>query len=868
MGDARIASTALKIETVAAGGGSICRVENGLLRVGPQSSGAHPGPACYGFGGPLCLTDVNLLLGRLSLDDFSTPVFPEASRKRLDEMICSSGKSAEDLLHGFLAVANDAMANAIRKISIEEGYDPASHALVAFGGAGGQHACGVAELLGMDRLLLPADSGLLSAYGLSRAQIERLIDHPVLGPIVPEKIKEMEQEIITRGKAELLEMGEQGEVIEKRAFIRLVGQDSSLEIIYREPESLVSLFQQKFEQVFGYFPSHAEFELHSLRIRIASPAVTEQEETFASNGQVIEGSGADGMDRSEIRPGQIYKGPLLVADAFSTLWVAEGWTVRSGSQGSLLLERNQECQGTQNEMPAAARRELFSSRFLCLAEEMGAQLERTALSTNVRERLDFSCALLDGKGYLVANAPHVPVHLGAMGVFTRSLIQELPHLSTGDILVANHPVFGGSHLPDVSVLAPVFGKSKEPVCFLANRAHHAEIGGVSPGSMPAGSATLEQEGVVLSPQYLFKKGESRMDQIEKVLQQAEYPSRQISENLADLSAQVASLRYGIDTMEQLIAEYGDNEITQQMNALREESSLSCRHFLEGFGDTVLSGTQSLDDGDRIELQVSIQEGSAIFDFNGTAPARNDNLNATEAIVHSAICYCLRVLIGSKLPLNEGLLEPVSLILPTGCLLNPAFSSDASQSPGVAGGNVEISQRLVDLILSTVFQKVACSQGTMNNVIFGNNKFSHYETLGGGSGARVGQEGASAVQVHMTNTAITDPEILESRFPVRLVAFRRRTGSGGDGTWPGGDGIEREYLFEEETQLSLLTQSRVLAPQGISGGESGMCGEQFLIRMDGNEEAMDFLEQATVYPGDRLVIRTPGGGGAGKAELLA
>jgi 5-oxoprolinase (ATP-hydrolysing) len=320
-------------------------------------------------------------------------------------------------------------------------------------------------------------------------------------------------------------------------------------------------------------------------------------------------------------------------------------------------------------------------------------------------------------------------------------------------------------------------------------------------------------------------------------------------------------------MEQLIADYGDNEITQQMNALREESSLSCRHFLEGFGDAVLSGSQSLDDGDRIELQVSMQGGSAIFDFTGTAPARDDNLNATEAIVHSAVCYCLRILIGSNLPLNEGLLEPVSLILPADSLLNPAFSSDASQSPGVAGGNVEISQRLVDLILSTVFQEVACSQGTMNNVTFGNDRFSHYETLGGGSGARVGQGGTSAVQVHMTNTAITDPEILETRFPVRLVAFRRRIGSGGEGTWSGGDGIEREYLFEEETKLSLLTQSRVQAPQGISGGEPGVCGEQFLIRKNGKQEVLSSLEQAIAYPGDRLLIRTPGGGGAGEAELL-
>ena len=868
VGDARIASTAMNIETVAAGGGSICWLENGLLRVGPESAGAHPGPACYGFGGPLCLTDVNLLLGRLCMDDFSTPIYPGASRKRLDEMISSSGKSPDNLLEGFLAVANDAMANAIRKISIEEGYDPSTHALVAFGGAGGQHACGVAELLRMERVLLPADSGLLSAYGLSCARVERLIEQPVLGPLIPEKIRKIEEEMITRGKAELLEMGEQGELLEKTAFIRLAGQDSSLEIVYSEPDQLEDQYRQKFEQVFGYFPSHAKIEVHFLRIRIASRVLTGQQETFSTNGQLMDKTRVSGVKRSEIRPDQVYVGPILVQDSFSTLWVAEGWTVRSGSQGSLLLERNQALQWAQNEMPTSARRELFSSRFLCLVEEMGAQLERTSLSINVRERLDFSCALLDSKGYLVANAPHIPVHLGAMGVFTRSLIKEFPQLSKGDILVANHPGFGGSHLPDISVLAPVFGKSEEPVCFVANRAHHAEIGGASPGSMPAGSATLEQEGVVLYPQYLFEKGESRMGQIKKILQQAKYPSRQVSENLADLSAQVASLRYGVDAMEHLLVEYGEDEITRQMNALREESSLKCKKFLKDFGDVVLSGTEFLDDGDRIELQVSIKNSSAIFDFKGTAPVRDDNLNANEAIVHSAVCYCLRVMIESNLPLNEGLLEPVSIVLPKGSMLNPAFSLDPSKSPGVAGGNVEISQCLVELILSSVFQQAACSQGTMNNVTFGNDYFSHYETLGGGSGAVVGQAGTSAVQVHMTNTAITDPEILEARFPVRLVAFRRRKGSAGEGTWSGGDGIEREYLFEEETKLSLLTQCRVQAPRGISGGGSGKCGEQVLIRRNGSKITLASLEQTIAYPGDRLVIRTPGGGGVGEAELVA
>ena len=867
VGDARISSIALKIETVAAGGGSICRLEKGLLRVGPESAGAHPGPACYGFGGPLCLTDVNLLLGRLSTLHFSTPVFPEASIERLHEIVESTGRNTDELLQGFLTIANDSMANAIRKISIQQGYDPSDHALVAFGGAGGQHACGVADLLGMNRVILPADSGLLSAYGLSQARVERLVEHPVLQPLDSGIINDLEKQMIEKGKFELRKMGQTGQVVEKRALIRLIGQDSTLEIIYKNPLELESRYYEKFENIFGYIPTVFKLELYSLRILIAGPVCRPSMETFPDPFRFDLDKQPTQLDRTALLSNAIYSGPLLITDPYSTLWVAAGWSVRSGSKGTLLLEKVSSKENAGNKIPSTARRELFSNRFLCLAEEMGSQLQRTAISTNVRERFDFSCALLDRKGKLVANAPHIPVHLGAMGVFTRSLIQEFPSLSRGDILISNHPAYGGSHLPDISVLAPVVGKDEKPVCFLANRAHHAEIGGISPGSMPAGSAILAEEGVIISPQYLVKQGQSQIDQIAEVLKSADFPSRQIDENLADLLAQVASLRHGTEFMENYLSLYGEVEICNQMEALGEESRQSCEQYLKSLGEIKFFGQQKLDDGDLLCVRIKIKEGHAIFDFSGTASTRSDNLNATEAIVYSAVCYSLRVLIGSNLPLNEGILDPVTIVLPQGTLLNPSFCPDPSKYPGVAGGNVEISQRLVDLILSSAFQEVACSQGTMNNVIFGNHKFSHYETLGGGAGARVGQEGASAVQVHMTNTAITDPEILETRFPVRLVAFRRRTGSGGHGTWPGGDGIEREYLFEEETQLSLLTQSRVEAPSGISGGEAGKCGEQFLIRMDGTEEAMGSLEQATVYPGDRLVIRTPGGGGAGEAELL-
>jgi 5-oxoprolinase (ATP-hydrolysing) len=864
VGDARISSIAMKIETVAAGGGSICRVEDGLLRVGPQSAGAHPGPACYGFGGPLCLTDVNLLLGRLDPSRFSTPVSLEDAQDRLAEMVEKSGRPSEELLEGFLAVANDAMANAIRKVSTAEGYDPSEHALQAFGGAGGQHACGVARRLGMKRIFSPADSGLLSAYGLSRARVERLIERSVLSPIDPQALTKLEEEMTTEGLDAIEKLGQEGSVAGKSAFVRLLGQDVPLEIEYADTVEIESLYRKKFERVFGYFPEGRELEVHSMRILVAGASPSPEEEIFPEGPLRVPSESA--LARDAIEPGQRIAGPCLLADDFGTLWIENGWSACKGTRGSLLLELDESADSSLS-IPAAARRELFSSRFLCLVEEMGAQLERTALSVNVRERLDFSCALLDRAGYLVANAPHIPVHLGAMGVCARHLLELFPSLRPGDVLVSNHPAFGGSHLPDVTVLAPVFGTGDQPFCFLANRAHHAEIGGVSPGSMPAGTSSLSEEGIVISPRLLFKAGESRMDQLGELLRSSSHPSRQPEQNLADLSAQVASLRKGIEGLDELVKAHGEDTLAEQMDALREESSASCSRFIKEMGECEFSAIQALDDGDRLALRVTVEKGRATFDFSGTSLARDDNLNATEAIVTSAACYCLRVLIAKDLPLNEGLLEPVDLIIPEGSLLHPSFPDDPAKCPGVAGGNVEVSQRIVDLILSA-FGRVACSQGTMNNLTFGNASFSHYETIGGGAGAALGQEGTSAVQVHMTNTAITDPEILESRFPVRLIGFCKRTGSGGKGSWNGGDGIERHYLFEEEIELSLLTQRRTSGPDGLCGGEAGLPGEQILIRTDGTEEILKSADSRTAYPGDRLILRTPGGGGAGEPELLA
>ena len=513
-----------------------------------------------------------------------------------------------------------------------------------------------------------------------------------------------------------------------------------------------------------------------------------------------------------------------------------------------------------------ASRELFANRFLTLVDEMGAQLQRTALSTNVKERLDFSCALLDQKGRLVANAPHVPVHLGALGVCVREVISKLPP-EPGDVIVSNHPAFGGSHLPDVTVLAPVHDEHGQLVAFVANRAHHAEIGGIRPGSMSPEASNLAEEGVVIPPTRLFQGGVSKVEEMADVFRQGPWPSRRPEENLSDLLAQVAAIRTGSNALEKLAREHGTATLAEHMTFLRERSASICRQFLAGYDHAELHAEEHLDDGSKIVTRIEIREGRAIFDFNGTSPRHPANLNATEAIVRSAVVYVLRLLTEADVPLNEGFLEPVDILLPDNSLLAPRFMEDPALAPAVSGGNVEVSQRLVDALLCA-FDRVACSQGTMNNVIFGDAARSHYETVAGGAGAGIGFSGASGVHVHMTNTAITDPEILELRQPVRLERFSIREGSGGAGSWPGGDGVEREYLFEAPLSLSLLTQRRTDGPSGIAGGAAGSPGEQFILRQDGTREALSSVVNLEVQPGDRLILRTPGGGGAGHPETLA
>ena len=863
VGEAKISNLALDIETVAAGGGSICRFEDDRLLVGPESAGAYPGPACYGFGGPLCLTDVNLLLGRLEPRHFPTPISICPAKDKLKELVKLSGLSEDELLSGFIAVANNSMAVAIRKISVEQGYDPSDHVLLSFGGAGGQHVCGLAEMLGVEKIFSPGDAGLLSAYGLSKSRIERVEEIQLSCMLSDCDFKKIENQL-TKQALGKFQKSSSASVIRKTVVVRMKGQKNGLEIDYNSHGQIKNLYQARFENIFGYPVPSDELEIYLLRIHLANPNPESESESFPKDksGDLVT---SQTLVRNDLKPGNSILGPALIIDDFGTLWIKDGWIGKVGTKGSVLVEKSAGKMITVQK--SVIQRELFKSRLLCMVEEMGVQLKRTSLSVNIRERLDFSCALLDKNGYLIANAQHIPVHLGALGLCVRESVSQLNELSPGDVVITNHPGFGGSHLPDITLFAPVFSARGTLVAYLANRAHHAEIGGVLPGSMPSGTSDLKEEGVVISPQFLFEKGKSRFSEISQILTSAPFPTRQLKENIADLSAQVASLRKGLIEMNELFEEFSVEVVEEQMKYLFHNSSKSCKDFLRNFGSGMFESTQYFDDGDKIKLRLCITEEFAEFDFAGSSDSRNDNLNATEAIVRSCVCYCLRLLIGKNLPLNEGLLEPICLKIPFGSVLSPIFPNDfdhgkKSRSPCVAGGNVEVSQKLVDLILCA-FGALANSQGTMNNVTFGNASFSHYETIGGGSGALAGSSGTSAIQVHMTNTSITDPEILESRFPVRLKRFQVRRNSGGKGKWLGGDGIEREYLFEETMHLSLLTQRRNYPAEGIAGGLSGQKGEQVIIRKNGKIEFLDSVASVLVYAGDRLIIRTPGGGGAGE-----
>lgn len=852
IGPARVLAPALKIETVAAGGGSICRWHLGRLEVGPESAGSLPGPACYGRGGPLTVTDVNLLLGHMRPDGAGIPLDEAPARTELRQLMDAMKADGvtpppeQALLEGLRSIAIEKMAEAIRGVSFSEGHHPENFALFAFGGAGPQHACAVAERLGIRQVLVPGDAGLLSAWGLDQARRQEQAVKQVLKPLAETNISASWRDLAAEASAAL---GLGSPAFRWLAQLRLTGQDTPLEIeapsFDTTRESLACLFQNAYRELYGYAPSASRpIECVTLRVVAEEQGITSPPETFGD----IE-----------------LTSPHLLQDRFSTCLIPSGWNLRRGTRHTLLLEKGAAALPGRpaSEPPLAAssqvRAALFRSRFEGLVTEMGALLKRTALSANIKERLDYSCALLDGDGRLVVNAPHVPVHLGALGVCVREVARRID-FKPGDVVITNHPAAGGSHLPDVTLIAAAFDTDGRRIGYVANRAHHAEIGGIAPGSMPAAAENLAEEGVVIPPMKWISNGIPDTALLGHLLRDSPYPSRRPEENLADLEAQAASVAHGIRTLEALAAEHAGKLIRSEMTGILDRSAALMRNLLLRFDGQSFHRGETLDDGTPIKVSITIGGGRMKIDFTGTGPVHPRNLNATPAIVRSVLLYVLRLWLDENIPLNEGLLDSTEIVLPE-CFLNPPFPDDPAACPAVVGGNVETSQRLTDLLLAAL-GLCAHGPGTMNNFLFGNDTFGYYETIAGGAGAGPGFHGKSGRHVHMTNTAITDPEILEHRFPVRLHQFSIRKGSGGNGEYHGGDGVIREIEFIEPMTLSLLTERRTTAPQGMDGGDNGDAGKQTRLKPGGSSEILPGAITYQAAAGERIVIETTGGGGWG------
>ena len=877
VGDARLYAKSVAIETVAAGGGSICGYNGEHLTVGPESAGAFPGPACYGNEGPLAITDVNVLTGRITPDQFGIPLYRKAAQEQLKNLMLQikptdSAAEEESVLLGFLKIANQKMANAVRKISLSKGFDTAEYSLLGFGGAGGQHLCDIAEELNISQVCVPQYGSLLSAVGIQKARAAKtsmlqvltlLDDFPELDNTIKSLTVKAQKDLEKQGISDV-------ELQDIILMLRLKGQDSCLEIDYKKSKDIKAAFKDAYQKLYGHWVERP-IEVESVRVTVAE--ARQQTEQGVTNEQKVAGiiSGYtnvlfnDGWHKTpqylwnEQPTGAEIRGPALLSNAFTTVVVNVGWTL-SIDEGFALM--NQEQDRSQTEFLNAVESiqlELYTNRFRSVADQMGAILQRTALSVNIKERVDFSCALLDSEGRLVVNAPHIPVHLGSMGICTRSVMKVID-MHEGDVVITNHPGYGGSHLPDVTLIAPVFHDGKR-VGFVANRAHHAEIGGKAPGSMPADAKSLEEEGVVIYPQYLVKNGVANWQQVRNLLSTATYPSRAIDENIADLEASLASITAGQTELMQMCESYGVAEVSGYMKKLRERTSEEIMLKLQQIIKVPLEAEELLDDDSRIHVKISLRDVLTI-DFTGTTPTNANNMNATPAIVNGAVIYVLRVITQANVPLNEGIMDHVRLILPD-CFLNPEFPDDPALCPAVVGGNTEVSQRLVDTLLKA-FNLVACGQGTMNNFLFGNDEFGYYETIGGGAGATEGYHGADAVHQHMTNTKITDPEILESRYPVSVLEFSIRHTSGGAGKWHGGNGIKRVFEFKEPLTCTLLSQHRQVAPYGINGGGNGSVGQQFHVS-NGKSTAFAGRSTFAVNKGDRVIIETPGGGGYGQKK---
>ena len=852
----RVRAPMMQIHTVAAGGGSVCRFDGMRFRVGPESAGAIPGPASYRSGGPLTVTDCNLFLHRIDPARFPAVFGPEgdrsldpdASRSRLQEVADQLGgtKGLEEIAEGFLAIAIDNMAAAIRKISIARGHDVTRYTLACFGGAGGQHACRVADALGMERILIHPLAGVLSAFGIGLADVKAIRDASVLKPL-GEDISEALVQLELRACDALIDQGIHHALIEvsRRARLRTAGSDTVLEIPVASPEEMRTDFAELHRRRFGYVDD-ADVIVDALVVEAAAKTEVPQSASAPADHEIVQG-------------------PALIFESTSTIVVEPGWSAERVADGTLVLTRSVPFErakaiGTKVD---PVQLEIFNNLFMAIAEEMGVALQSTATSVNIKERLDFSCAVFDSEGALIANAPHIPVHLGSMGESIRRIIDTRAHdrdgrgIRRGDAYVLNDPYRGGTHLPDITVIVPVFyGAEPSPSAFVAARGHHADIGGIAPGSMPPDSRSITEEGVLIDNYLLVDEGHFREAEMRSLLASGEWPARNPDRNMSDLKAQLAACTRGAEVLSQTAHDYGADVVAAYMGHVLANAEESVRRLLGRLDDGEFD--YEMDNGAHVKVRIAIDKEArtATFDFSGTSDQLADNFNAPFSIVRAASLYVVRTLIDDKIPMNDGCLRPISLVVPDQSMLNPKYPA------AVVAGNVETSQVVTDALFAAT-GKLAPSQGTMNNFTFGNERHQYYETIAGGSGAGPDHDGTSAVQTHMTNSRLTDPEILETRLPVRLDQFAIRRGSGGAGAHRGGDGVVRAITFLEAMRANILADRRRIPPSGIEGGADAQPGRNWVERTDGRIEMLSATAAAEVRPGDRFVIETPGGGGFGR-----
>ena len=885
----RIRAPMLRIHTVAAGGGSICRFDGGRLRVGPQSAGAVPGPACYRRDGPLTVTDCNVALGKIQPrffpqvfgDNGDAPLDAEASTRRLGALAASSGLSPEAAAEGLVAIAVANMANAIKTISVARGHDVTRFALACFGGAGGQHACLVAEALGIRTVIIHPFAGVLSAYGMGLADRRAMRERTVALPLTHESFGDVERAAAKLGgdaRDALMAEGVAANSISVgvTALVRNRGTDSHFEIGLSDVATMRAAFDTAFRQRFGYADSDSPI-VDSLRAEAISAAgdtagaLPVFAETSAPPVAMVDAFLRNAprtmpvYERSGLAKGAMIDGPALIVDAVGTTVVEPGWRATIHHEGSILL--------TQASPPAAVRLdaaapvdpirlEIFAGLFMAIAEEMGAALQHSARSVNIRERLDFSCAMFDADGALIANAPHIPVHLGSMGESVRTVIARRMAdgrgVRRGDVYALNAPYDGGTHLPDITVIQPVFvdDAGPAPQFWVAARGHHADVGGISPGSMPSNSRSIADEGVIFDNVLLVEESVMREPEVRALLGAGEYPARNIDQNIADLAAQVAACASGAAGLLNTAASYGSAAVSAYMGHVQDAADAAVRRMIPRLKDGQFR--YAMDNGAQVTVAVTVHADTLAFDFAGTSDQQPDNFNAPLSVVRAAVLYVLRTLIDDMVPLNEGFLRPVTIHVPEGSMLNPRFSA------AVVAGNVETSQVVTDALFGAL-GVMAASQGTMNNFTFGNAVHQYYETIAGGSGAGPNFDGTAVVQTHMTNSRLTDPEVLEARFPVILEEFSVRRGSGGVGAHCGGDGAVRRVRFREAMTANILSNRRRVAPFGLHGGAEGATGANHIERADGTVEALGPTASAAMAIGDVFVVETPGGGGFGEVR---